>query len=251
MNTTKPVLVLGSAPNVMASRYLPKSFFSSIVAINNAWQVRDDWDYHIAPDDFAQDRMPQGLSAGQALIRSDAYVPANNAYGGIIYAGATMAFTAGYWVLSALRPSAIIFWGCDMMYPAQGKGHFYGAGTADPLRDDVTLRNLEAKSARLMQHAAMQGCACLRAPEGDSRLVFPTVDVRKLSSMTILPALPDPKAFQRALQQEAELGYFVRSGRYWDSDIEYSGEALDTVDQMWIEASQKGGAALDGMRARA
>lgn len=239
MNKTKPVLVLGSAPNVVASRTIPKSFFSSIVAINNAWKVREDWDYHIAPDDFPDDRMPQNLLDTQTLIRSDAYVPANNAYGGVIYAGGTMAFSAGYWVLSALRPSAIVFWGCDMVYPAQGKGHFYGAGTADPLRKDVTLRNLEAKSARLMQHAAMQGCACLRAPEGESRLMFPSVDISKLISRTILPALPNPAAFQRAQQQEAELGYFVRSGRYWESDIEYSGEALDEVDQMWIEASVK------------
>ncbi len=242
MNKTKPVLVLGSAPNVVACQNIPKSHFSSIVAINNAWQVREDWDYHIAPDDFPSDRMPKNLRDGQTLIRSDAYVPANNAYGGVIYAGGTMAFSAGYWVLYALRPSAIVFWGCDMVYPARGKGHFYGTGTADPLRKDVTLRSLEAKSARLMQHAAMQGCACLRAPGGESRLVFPSVDVHRLTSRTILPALPNPAAFQRALQQEAELGYFVRSGRYWEGDVQYSEEALDAVDQMWIDASAKAGA---------
>lgn len=239
MDMTKPVLVLGSAPNALESREIPKSRFSAIVAINNAWRVRDDWDYHVAPDDFPESRMPKCYANGQELIRSDSYVPANNAFGGVIYAGATMAFSAGYWVLSALRPSAIIFWGCDMIYPACGKGHFYGKGTADPLRDDITLRSLEAKSARLLQFAAMQGCACLRAPEGDSRLVFPSVDVSNLSGADLRPVRPDPVAFHKVRQYEAELGYVVTSGRYWESDTPFSTARLDAVDRMWLEAFEK------------
>jgi len=71
-----------------------------------------------------------------------------------------MAFTAGYWALHALRPEVMGFIGCDMVYPKTGATHFYGTGTADPLRDDVTLQDLGAKSARLMVMAAAQGCAC-------------------------------------------------------------------------------------------
>lgn len=246
MNTTKPVLVLGSAPSVMACQNLPKSMFTSIVVINNAWQVRDDWDYHIAPDDFPRDRMPRDVRDDQTLIGSDTYVPANNAFGGIIYAGATMAFSTGYWVLSALKPSAMVFFGCDMVYPTKGKGHFYGTGTADPLRDDVTLRSLEAKSARLMLHAAMQGCTCLRAPAGESRLVFPTADLQALDGARLRPELPDPSAFEQARQNEADLGYFVPSGRYWESGVAFSTEALDAVDQLWIDAALGGG---EGARA--
>lgn len=50
------------------------------------------------------------MSSGQTLIGADAFVPAKNAYGGIIYAGATMAVTAGYWALAALRPAAKAVW---------------------------------------------------------------------------------------------------------------------------------------------
>ncbi len=60
-----------------------------------------------------------------------------------------------------------------MHYPATGPTHFYGQGTPDPLRRDITLRSLEAKSARLMVLAARQGCAMVNLSTGPSRLVFP------------------------------------------------------------------------------
>lgn len=234
--STNTVLILGSAPGVLAARALPKTLFSSIVAINNAWSVRDDWDYHISPEDFPDDRAPIDLRKGQRRIGAAEYVPANNAYGGIIYAGATMAFTAGYWVLAALRPSAIVFVGCDMVYPATGNQHFYGKGTADPLRQDITLRNLEAKSARLMLHAAQQGCACVRAPGGDSRLVFPPMALKELGQIEMPLIRANPSAFDRAQSYEESLGYFVESGRYWDAAPQYSTDHLDTLDQLWIRA---------------
>ena len=37
------VLVLGSGPNVVLARNLPRDAFDTIVTINNAWQVRPDW----------------------------------------------------------------------------------------------------------------------------------------------------------------------------------------------------------------
>ena len=234
--STSTVLILGSAPGVLAAKDLPKSLFSSIVAINNAWNVRDDWDYHISPEDFPSDRAPRNLKPGQARIGAADYVPANNAFGGIIYAGATMAFTAGYWVLSALRPSAIVFVGCDMVYPASGNPHFYGKGTADPLRDDITLRNLEAKSARLMLHASQQGCACVRAPGGESRLVFPSMALNDLGHIDMPRVRANPSAFDRAQSYEDSLGYFVESGRYWEAAPDYSTEHLDALDQLWITA---------------
>lgn len=236
MTTSKPVLILGSAPSVMAARDLPKSAFSAIVAINNAWRVRDDWDYHVAPDDFPADRMPGPLRAGQQLIGSDAFVPANNTYGGIIYAGATMAFTSGYWALAALRPSSMVFYGCDMVYPARGGGHFYGTGSADPLREDITLRSLEAKSARLMIHAARQGCACFRAPAPESRLVFPVADLDSIERSVIAPLMPNLPIVLEAEQAEAELGYMVESGRYWEDGRAFSAEALDAIDRLWLAA---------------
>ncbi|MFL4468414.1 hypothetical protein ACERZ8_00475 [Tateyamaria armeniaca] len=232
----KTVLILGSAPNVLAARDLPKSLFSSIVAINNAWKVRSDWDYHISPDDFPTDRMPTAVQSDQSLVGASDYVPANNAYGGIIYAGATMAFTAGYWVLAALRPSAMVFVGCDMVYSNSAAPHFYGKGSADPLRDDITLRNLEAKSARLMLHASQQGCACVRAPGGDSRLVFPSMALEELGQIDMPRVRANPTAFNRAQSYEDSLGYFVESGRYWDVAPDYSTDHLDAIDQLWMSA---------------
>lgn len=234
--STNTVLILGSAPGVLAARDLPKALFSSIVAINNAWSVRDDWDYHISPEDFPPDRAPTDLQAGQSRIGAADYVPANNAYGGIIYAGATMAFTAGYWALATLRPSAMVFVGCDMVYPTTGNPHFYGKGSPDPLREDITLRNLEAKSARLMLHASHQGCACIRAPGGESRLVFPPMALEDIGQIDMPRVRANPKAFDRARGYEDSLGYFVESGRYWDAAPHYSTEHLDELDQLWISA---------------
>lgn len=236
--TTRTVLILGSAPNVLTARDLPKSLFSSIVAINNAWSVRDDWDYHISPDDFPDARKPQHLAATQQLIGAQDFVPANNQYGGIVYAGATMAFTAGYWALAALRPSAMVFIGCDMVYSGSGNPHFYGKGTADPLRNDITLRNLEAKSARLMLHASQQGCACIRAPGGESRLVFPAMELQDLGRARMPCVRANPTAFDRAQSYEDSLGYFVESGRYWDTAPSYCSDHIDALDQLWMSAKE-------------
>ena len=235
MTNSGTVLVMGSAPNVTACRDWPKSYFSAIVAINNAWRVRDDWDYHVAPDDFPKDRLPQNLRDTQNLIGAASYVPANNDFGGIIYAGATMAFSAGYWALAALRPRTMVFVGCDMVYPARGNTHFYGSGTPDPLRDDVTLRNLEAKSARLMAHAARHGCACVRLAGGASRLLFSTATLEEIAQDLARPLLPDPNAFLQVKAREQALGYFVKSGRYWENAESIDVTALDAIDQMWTQ----------------
>ncbi|MFZ7090937.1 hypothetical protein [Primorskyibacter sp. 2E233] len=225
---------MGSAPGVTACRDWPRTLFSSIVAINNAWRVRDDWDYHVAPDDFPKDRSPDGLRGDQRQIGSDSYVPTNNQYGGIIYAGGTMAFSAGYWALSALRPEILVFAGCDMVYPASGNTHFYGTGTPDPLRVDITLRNLEAKSARLMFHAARQGCACVRIPSDESRLVFPVAELGDLARGQVEHVLPDLSGFMRVKARERELGCYVESGRYWEAAKPYPVSDLDDIDRMWL-----------------
>ena len=171
MVVTGPVvLILGSGPNVALAADWPKSWFDRIVVMNNAWRVRPDWDMLVFPEDFDMDRMPPHPSAQQQLIEAGDFVPAQNAYGGFVHAGATMAYTTAYWALARVRPSVIAFMGCDMVYPKQGDTHFYGTGTADPLRDDVTLRDLGAKSARLALIAAAQGCACVNCYRAPSRM---------------------------------------------------------------------------------
>eukprot|EP01035_Chromulina_nebulosa_P068687 gene68687-94126_t len=99
------VLIVGSGPDAVRCRDWSRTAFSSIVVINNAWRVRPDWDYLIHPDDFPDDRLPSDQRPRMAsIIKSNAFVPAQNAFGGFVYAGGTMAFTAAYWALKALKP---------------------------------------------------------------------------------------------------------------------------------------------------
>lgn len=232
----RTVIIMGSGPGVLASKAWPKGT-STLVAINNAWQVRPDWDVLIHPDDFPTDRRPAQLSPGQSIVTSAEYVPLQNAFGGFVYAGGTMAFTAAYWALAALRPQVIGFVGCDMVYPASGATHFYGTGTADPLRKDITLRSLEAKSARFMLLAARAGCAAVNLSDADeSRLIFPRAAQDALQSQ--VPLGFDPVLQDAALQREAELDYVVTSGKYWKEEDRFDPAEIDRLDAMWLQAAE-------------
>jgi hypothetical protein len=229
------VLMLGSAPMAAEASHWPRAPFDRIIAINNAWRLRADWDVSIYPWDFPAERHPLP-AAGQHLVTEGDFVPAQNAFGGFVFAGATMAFTSAYWALHALRPSVIAVFGCDMHYPENGSTHFYGTGTADPLRADITLRSLEAKSARLMVLAALQGCAMVNLSTGPSRLVFPRA-AREDAATTI----PLDFAFDlaaRALAREAELGYVTPSGRYWEELDRFDPVEIDRLDSLWLRAAE-------------
>ena len=217
-------------------RSWPKAPFDRIVAINNAWAVRPDWDDLIHPDDFPPDRQPKDLTAGQRIIRAADYVPLQNDYGGFVYAGGTMAFTASYWALAALKPDVIALLGCDMVYAQTANTHFYGTGTADPLRADVTLRSLEAKSARLMVMAARQGCAMVNLSTDESRLVFPrsTPD----AAAGAVPQTYDSGIVQTALTEERRLGYYVPSGKYWKEEDRFDPAAIDALDALWLRSAR-------------
>jgi len=223
------ILLLGSGPNVLEAQTFPRAPFDAVVAINNAWQVRTDWDYLVHPSDFPEDRQPKLLNPEQSIITYEDYVPANNAFGGIFYAGGTMAFTAGYWVLHALRPTVMAFLGCDMTYDAK-QTHFYGDGAADPLREDKSLRSLEAKSARLLALAARQGCACVNLSRDASRLVFPRATTDDLPK----PSAPHKATIDRALEMERQAGYVVPSGKYWKEEDQFDETLIDAIDRAWL-----------------
>ncbi|MBE0412141.1 hypothetical protein [Yoonia sp.] len=228
------VLLLGSGPNVTACRDWPREPFDRIVTINNAWAVRPDWDDLIFPDDFPQARQPVDIAPPQRFIRSGDYVPLQNTFGGFVYAGGTMAFTASYWALAALKPRVIAVLGCDMVYSAGHQTHFYGQGTADPLRADVTLRSLEAKSARLMALAAAQGCAMVNLSQDESRLVFPRATPETVASAA--PAPVNQTHVKSALTQEQSLAYYVPSGKYWKEEDRFDVAAIDALDAQWLKA---------------
>lgn len=227
------VLILGSGPMVTAARDWDRAPFDRIVAINNAHQVRTDWDYHIHPWDFPQDRRPLPRR-GQHIVTEREFVPAQNEYGGFVYAGGTMAFTAAYWALSHFSPGVIAVYGCDMHYP-KGQTHFYGKGSADPLRPDISLRSLEAKSARLMVLAAMQGCAMVNLSYGPTRQVFARMSRDNLNAAR--PAPFDLSLARAALLREAALGYVDHSGRYWENTARYDVGEIDALDALWLRAA--------------
>jgi hypothetical protein len=241
----KVALIIGSGVDALRARLWTRTAFQDIVAINNAWQIRPDWNYLIHPDDFPVEKMPSEIDASlQHVITATQYIPIQNKYGGVIYAGATMAFTAGYWALGALKPDIMAFVGCDMVYPQSGRTHFYGNGAPDPLRADITLQSLEAKSARLMHKAAAQGCVCLNlSTASKSRLLFPRMSCSEIgnlkqkehySLLTTVSAGFNPKKVFGAIQREEDLRYMVASGKYWENSQNFDATALCEVDRLWL-----------------
>ena len=229
MDCTKHVLIIGSGPNAIKASELETSF-DAIVVINNAWRIRSDWTHIIFPYDFPEERWPKEIQSTQSVITEQEFVPIQNQYGGFIYAGATMAFTAGYWVLGAFKPSRISFIGCDMHYPKRGKTHFYGKGTADPLREDISLMSLKAKSNRFFCLAHEQGCHVGNLSDGPSKLTFPRI--------CSTPSWPEPPNLRKdlivkALTQEKDLGYFDISGRYWENLDRYDYKEIKKIDNIW------------------
>lgn len=248
-NGLKIVLVLGSAPDALLAKNWDLSVFTHRVAINNAWQITPDWDYLVYPEDFPSNRLPpRPLLPQQRLVEASDFVPQQNNFGGFVYAGGTMAFTAGYWALGALKPGILAFVGCDMVYAtaAGQSSHFYGQGTPDPLRVDVTLQSLEAKSVRFLSFAHSQQCAVVNLSQlPESRLLFPRVSMSEFASQSLCQdmlnrqsQLFDAKAVTQVLQAEQALGYMVPSGRYWEREAEFDKTKLSEIDSLWLQALQ-------------
>ena len=225
------ILIIGSAPDALEARTLNRELFGAIVTINNAWNIRNDWDFCIFPDDFPESRRPKKHKY-KRLINSTQYVPIQNNYGGFVYSGGTMSFTAGYWALGYFKPKAIAYIGCDMIYDGKDT-HFYGRGKPDPLRKDPTLKNLRAKSARLEAIASSQGCSIFNlSKKPTSNLVF-----RRSKLETIVkegtPREIKSKLFEKALEWEERLGYFVENGKYWKHLTEFDQKKIDVLDSLW------------------
>ena len=52
------ILIIGSAPDAIEAQSLEEALFQRIVTINNAWNIRNDWDFVYFPDDFPDNRRP-------------------------------------------------------------------------------------------------------------------------------------------------------------------------------------------------
>jgi hypothetical protein len=245
------VLIIGSAPDAVRAARWDKVHFNHVVAINNAWKIRNDWDFLIHPEDFPKEKQPPSYQSNQKIITAHNYVPIQNQYGGFVYAGGTMAFTAAYWALGQLKPSAILFIGCDMIYPNthnaenQEDSHFYGAGTADPLRQDDSLQSLEAKSARFLYFAYQQDCAVFNLSLlPASKLIFPRLAfsnahslLEKIQHQTKSEHVAfNPATVDLALALEQSLGYYFASGRYWEHADIISASSCREVDALWLKS---------------
>ena len=225
------ILIIGSAPDALEAKSFKRELFQGLVTINNAWNVRKDWDYCIFPDDFPKDRRPR-KNKDKKLIGSEQYVLVQNEYGGFVYAGGTMAFTAGYWALGHFKPKAIAYIGCDMVYDGENT-HFYGRGSPDPLRKDPTLKNLRAKSARLEAIAACQNCSVFNlSKRPKSNLVFRRTSLEKIPK-EFTPRRVNSDLLKVALQKEKNLGYFFEDGKYWKHLAKFDQEKIDTLDELW------------------
>jgi hypothetical protein len=241
-------LLIGSGLNAVDARhwYIPPNV--SVACINNAHAVRDDWQFLIHAGDFPAERLPARVRRGQELVGIDRYLPAVDAFGGIVHGGATMAFAAAYWALQDLRPHVLAFIGCDMDYqPQAGKTHFYGNGTPDPLREDATLRDLSAKSARLLLLALLRGVVAVNLSRAEfSRLAMPRAAAADVFSMhrwrhrRLLRRLRSTRtmnAVQHALTLEERIGYRVPDGAlYWTHT--YDLERIDAIDAAWAAAGR-------------
>ena len=231
------VLIIGSGPNAVEARDWTLSVFDHIVVINNAWQVIDQWHDLIYPHDFPASRLPPALKPGQRLIDETAFVPAQNHYGGFVYAGGTMAFTAAYWVLHEYTPAQMYFIGCDMNYPKTGPTHFYGTGQPDPLRNDISLTSLEGSSARFQCLATQQNCAVFNLSAAPSRLIFPRRRAEQVTQPASLADI-DGETVADCLRTEQKLGYFVEDGRYWHVADAFDPAQLKQLNERWLRASK-------------
>ena len=224
------ILILGSGPNVIDILEQDLSVYDKIVVINNAWKVIEGWTDHIFPHDFPNQNKPQVLKSSQKKVDEKQFVDIQNQYGGFVYAGGTMAFTALYWALGYYSPHSIDILGCDMVYP-KGSTHFYGTGTADPLRKIFHFAHLKQSQLGSTAIALKQGCQIANLSKADSKLIAPRR--KSVNSAAPKPFKVNENKFNQAKQKEAALGYFVEDGRYWEKSDSFNTDEFDSLDFLW------------------
>ena len=228
------ILIIGSAPSAIIANSWDLGIFNRIVAINNAWKISPLWTNSIFPEDFPIENRPVPNSK-QNVHSASEYVHAQNKFGGFVYAGGTMAFTAAYWSLHTFAPSIIAYLGCDMIYSGS-KTHFYGQGTPDPLRNDKTLKNLRAKSARFEAMASQLKCTVLNLSTlPKSNLVHRRATLDELNSDSFSPKKINQAELNHGLELEKKLNYFVPNGKYWKKIHSFKEEEILKLDKIWLK----------------
>lgn len=183
--TVRRAVIVGSSPDaIRAAPWIDLVRSCKFVAINNAWRISERFDYFICPNDFPETQRPPDTFKGRSVVGARI-----DSFGQIIFRGSTMSFNAGYWTIENIPCDAIGYIGCDMIYSPDNAGntHFYGTGKPDPLRRHISLRSLEAKSARLHHFARMSGKAVFRLSScEESRLTYPRISLEDFFDDNVL-----------------------------------------------------------------
>lgn len=238
----KNIVVVGSssiAPSVNA--HLTDDLI--VVAINNAHKAVSRINFSVYSGDFpAEDKADNLAVVGRS---GPQYVPAMQRFGGFLFCGATMALAAGYWAINDFPFSQISYYACDMIYSGP-QSHFYEGGKADPLRRNLTLQSLEAKTLRLFYVALTNNVLLLNASPADStRLCFPhNRDGLSLHHLVFADLMDEMVALRTALAPYADAALKLEAEAPFDARrIDYLVYGKDetvwaylaAIDDAWLE----------------
>jgi hypothetical protein len=238
----KKAVILGSAPSAPELENLVGAD-TIVIALNNAHRAVSHVDFVVYSDDLPDaHKHPRTAVIGRS---SPQYSPALQRFGGVLHCGGTMVFNAAYWAIAELPYSQISFFACDMIYEGL-HSHFYGNGRPDPLRRDVTLQNLQARSLRLFFFGLCHQVLFLNASaEPSSRLRLP----RPGSGLSLRQLLPIDRGTElealrrrlqpladRALAREAAAPFDALRHDYWAiEDDPAVWQHVGACDALWME----------------
>lgn len=172
---TKSILLVGSGPDASRAKDLVCEA-DIVIAINNAHKAVPRVSFSFYASDFPDNQKHSNVA--EIGVSTPQYLPSAQRFGGLIYCGASMFFLASYWLIQQFPFSFVKVIGCDMVYSSAAT-HFYGRGSADPLRRNISLQSLDAKSLRVLYFALKHGVfMCNTANVQESRLYFPYLPER-------------------------------------------------------------------------
>ncbi len=222
------VLILGSAPYAIEAAGWPVGLFDHVVAIHDAWSIREDWTHMIHRRDFSVDRRPVLLEGDQKVVTEAEFSPVQTLYGGAPYTGEGMAFVAGYWALAALMPSQIYYFGCDMIDLGAGRTQGHEDQLGEACRPHGMGENTAAKARRLEYFAAQETCGIGNLSPYRSALPYQRVTLEGLDRLR--PASVSPRDAEPARLREQRCGYPAALG----CGPSGAGREMADIDAAWL-----------------
>ena len=220
--------------------------------INTAHRIRSDWTHGLFASDIPLNRIPLSRP-GHEIVSVKDLTGAQDAFGSYMLCGETMALTAGYRALRTFPGRPLLWFGCDMIYDtdeddiasgiAPGTSHFYGNGTADPLRFHTSLLSLPAKSARLFAMALLNKSPVFNLSERKrSNIIFPRLPASQATTIDVPATLTHQQGYQHngyALEAvRHETAFRNRMSQRGMSRV--SLQTLMTINGLWLDAFRKG-----------